>query len=322
MVSIIVPVYKVEQYLRRCVDSIRNQTYRDLEIILVDDGSPDSCGSMCDAWAKKDKRIKVIHKENGGGAQARNVGLDHAAGHYIAFVDSDDFILPGMYASLMNAVLQTDCGIAECGYHIVEQNAAPADTVVSGSVRIFTPEEALRENIRDHICRQLVWNKLYHRNVLRNVRFVEGRFIDDEFFTYRALGNAPKVAVIPDKFYCYRQQQGSAMHQHYSNKWIDAVDAKLCRLQYISEHYPALTGEARISLLFTCLYHGQLALKHLKKADRLQAFRHLQDVLSRCGRPVREDLKTLSFTHRCWIRWAGVNIKLTCCLRNALGVGL
>ena len=112
------------------------------------------------------------------------------------------------------------------------------------------------------------------------------------------------------------------MHQHYSNKWIDAVDAKLCRLQYISEHYPALTEEARISLLFTCLYHGQLALKHLKKADRLQAFRHLQDVLSRCGRHVREDLKTLSFTHRCWIRWAGVNIKLTCCLRNALGVGL
>jgi len=135
------------------------------------------------------------------------------------------------------------------------------------------------------------------------------------------LGNARKVAVIPEKLYCYRQQQGSVMHQSYSLKRLDAVDAKLCRLQYISEHYPTLTGEARISLLFTCLYHGQLTLKHLKKADQLQAFCHLQDVLTRCGRPVREDLKTLSFTHKCWLRLAHVNFTLCCRLRNYLRVG-
>lgn len=322
LISVIVPVYKVEKYLDRCVQSIAAQTYRNLEIILVDDGSPDNCPAMCDAWAEKDGRIKVIHKENGGGAQARNVGLAQAAGDYIAFVDSDDFLLPDMYASLMDIVLQTGCDIAECGYHSVEQDSAPVPTAISGSVRIFSAEEALKENIRDHICRQLVWNKLYHRSVLRDVRFVEGRFIDDEFFTYRALGNAHKVAVIPDKLYCYRQQQGSAMHQNYALKRLDAVDAKLCRLQYVAENYPALTEEARVSLLFACLYHGQMALKHLDKPECQQAFGHLKSVLSRCGTPARKELKKRSFTHRCWLRTAGIWLKLTCRIRNLMGVGM
>ena len=322
LISVIVPVYKVEKYLDRCVQSIVDQTYRNLEIILVDDGSPDNCGNMCDAWAEKDARIKVIHKKNGGGAQARNVGLDLGSGDYIAFVDSDDFLLPQMYESLMNTVLQTGCEIAECGYHRVEQDTAPADTAVSEPVRIFTAEEALRENIKDHICRQLVWNKLYHRDVLRDVRFVEGRFIDDEFFTYRTLGNACKVAVISDKLYCYRQQQGSAMHQRYSPKWIDAVDAKLCRLQYVKERFPTLTGEAHVSLLFTCMYHGQLALSHLSGEEKQQVFLYLKTVLSRCGMLPKEERKSLPFTHQCWLRMAFLNLVLCCRLRNLMKVGV
>lgn len=321
LISVIVPVYKVEKYLDRCVQSIAAQTYQNLEIILVDDGSPDNCGAMCDGWAEKDGRIRVIHKENGGGAQARNAGLDLASGDYIAFVDSDDYILPKMYASLMYVTHQSGCDIAECGYHAVESDTPPTDTTASGSVRIFTAEEALQENIRDRICRQLVWNKLYHRSVLRDVRFVEGRFIDDEFFTYRALGNARKVAVIPDKFYCYRQQQGSAMHQIYSLKRLDAVDAKLCRLQYVAERYPALAGEAHVSLLFACMYHGQLALKYLSKPEQQQAFRHLKDVLSQCGMLSRKEMKRLPFTHRCWLRMASVILTLCCRLRNCLNVG-
>lgn len=322
LISVIVPVYKVEEYLDRCVQSIADQTYRNLEIILVDDGSPDNCPAMCDAWAQKDGRIRVIHKENGGGAQARNVGLDLASGEYIAFVDSDDYILPEMYTLLMDVTSQTDCDIAECGYHAVERDTLPTDTTASGSVRIFTAEEALRENIRDSICRQLVWNKLYHRSVLRDVRFVEGRFIDDEFFTYRALGNASKVAVISEKLYCYRQQQGSAMHQNYSLKRLDAVDAKLYRMRYLSDRYPELTGEAHVSLLFTCLYHGQLALKHLRKPEQQQAFLQLKNVLSQCGMPSRKEINKLPFTHRCWLRLARLSIPLVCRVRNLLDVGM
>ena len=321
LISVIVPVYKVEAYLDRCVQSIAHQTYRNLEIILVDDGSPDNCPAMCDAWAQKDGRIKVIHKKNGGGAQARNAGLGLATGDYIAFADSDDCLLPEMYASLMDVIRKTGCDIAECGYHSFEGDVFPTDTAVSGSPNLFTAEEALRENIRDTVCRQLVWNKLYRRSVLRDVRFVEGRFIDDEFFTYRALGNAGTVAVIPEKFYCYRQQQGSAMHQRYSLKWIDAVDAKLCRLLYLKENYPALTVEGHISLLFTCLYHGQMALKYLRKPEQQQAVQHLKHVLSQCGLPPRVAMKNLAFTHRCWLRLARISFSLVCWIRNLIGVG-
>lgn len=322
LISVIVPVFKVEKYLDRCVQSIAEQTYRDLEIILVDDGSPDNCPAMCDAWAEKDGRIRVIHKENGGGAQARNAGLDLASGDYIAFADSDDCLLPEMYASLMDVIRQTGCDIAECGYHAFEGDLLPTDTIVSGSHQLFTAEEALKENIRDFVCRQLVWNKLYRRSVLQDVRFVEGRFIDDEFFTYRALGNARKVAVIPEKFYCYRQQQGSVMHQGYSLKRLDAVDAKLCRMQYAAENYPALTGEARVSLLFTCLYHGQMALMNLEQPERRQAFVHLKNVLSHSGTLSRKDLEKLPFTHRCWLILARISFPLTCRMRNRMGVGL
>ena len=153
LISVIVPVYKVEKYLDACVASILGQTYANLELILVEDGSPDNSGALCDAWAQKDPRVRVIHKENGGGGLARNVGLDAAKGELIAFVDSDDYIAPDMFAYLYS-LLQQGADIAECDYvDVVEDGFVFPEE--EGEVRFVTPEEALRGNLYDTHFRQL-----------------------------------------------------------------------------------------------------------------------------------------------------------------------
>ena len=138
LISVIVPVFKVDPYLDRCVESIVNQTYRNLEIILVDDGSPDSCGAMCDAWAEKDRRIKVIHKKNGGLSDARNAGLDIATGTLIGFVDSDDFIRSDMYLLLMERLMEDGSDIAACGVEMVFEDGTPSRTPTARSSSLWS----------------------------------------------------------------------------------------------------------------------------------------------------------------------------------------
>jgi len=188
LISVIVPVYKVENYLDCCVQSIVNQTYSNLEILLIDDGSPDASGAMCDAWAEKDSRIRGIHQENAGGGAARNAGLDAARGERIAFVDSDDYIAPDCYQYL-HTLLEEGADIAECDFVEMERNDAVFGTD-AGEISFYTPLEAMRCHIRDTAFRQLIWNKLYRRETVGDIRFPVGTKIDDEFFTYRVLGNA------------------------------------------------------------------------------------------------------------------------------------
>ena len=317
LISVIVPVYKVEAYLDRCVQSIVDQTYRNLEIILVDDGSPDNCGAMCDTWAEKDPRIKVIHKENGGGARARNIGMDVSTGDFVGFVDSDDFIHPDMYRYLYRILSETKSDIAECSYHLTEEDVFPLE-VIPDEVCVFGAEEALRENIRDQICRQLLWNKLYKRSTIGNIRMVEGKTIDDEFFTYRVLARAHKVAVGKRKLYAYRQQPGSIMHQRYSVKWLGAVEAKVERYLLVQTQFPALMQEAAMNLVFTCLYHGQLAQKYLKSPQKEQTMEYLQKTIG----SVRVCVKELSVTHKCWVLLARYSLGLCCKVRNLMNIGV
>ena len=172
LISVIVPVYKVENYLDCCVQSIVNQTYSNLEIILIDDGSPDASGAMCDAWAEKDSRIRVIHQQNAGGGAARNAGLDAARGERIAFVDSDDYIAPDCYQYL-HTLLEEGADIAECDFVETERNDAVFGTD-AGEISFYTPLEAMRCHIRDTAFRQLIWNKLYRRETVGDIRFPVG----------------------------------------------------------------------------------------------------------------------------------------------------
>ena len=316
LISVIVPVYNVEKYLDRCVQSIVEQTYSNLEIILVDDGSPDNCGAMCDAWAKKDSRIKVIHQKNGGSAQARNVGLDCTTGDYIGFVDSDDFIHPEMYTRLHETILAKHSDVVECNYETVSSDSVLQTECNQQQEVVLNTEAALRANIQDKICRQLVWNKLYCKFVVDNVRFTEGRFIDDEFFTYKALGNAKKVVVIPDKLYCYRQQLDSVMHQTYSLKRLDALVAKQQRLEYLKIYYPTLVNVARIDLLFSCMYAMQMSLRHLQRKELFEA----KKAIGNTWRQSKGALK-MSLKQRVWYMLACISLEGTCRLRNLLKIG-
>lgn len=315
LISVIVPVYKVEPYLDKCISSIANQTYTNMEIILVDDGSPDNCPAMCDAWAEKDNRIRVIHQKNQGGGAARNAGLDFASGGLIAFVDSDDYIAPDMYAHLYE-LLKAGADIAECSY--VEVAGDDAVFACGYETRSYTAQEAMAENIRDRVFRQLIWNKLYRRQMVDGVRFPTSKKIDDEFFTYRVLGNANTLIHSTKVCYAYRQQPESVMHSMPISKRIQAVEAKTQRHTYIKNHFPELTDLSARDLWFTCIYQGQLALRELDAGAVQSALADLTTVLKENPIP----MQACNAKEKLWLILARKDIRLACRVRNILKIGL
>ena len=320
LISVIVPVYKAEAYLDRCVQSIVNQTFRNLEIILVDDGSPDNCPAMCDTWAAKDARIQVIHKENGGGGEARNVALDIASGQYIGLVDSDDYIEPHMYEHLFN-LMGPDVDIAECGILETNGDHAVLDDCSSFESRVYSVQEAMKLHIADSLFRQTPPNKLYRRSTIGKIRFPVGNRIDDEFWTYRVIANARKLVHTSCKMYAYRQQPGSVMHLSFSLPRLQAVDAKCQRLILLQEKFPELVPRARINLWYTCLYMGQMSLVHMDNEERKQAFEKLY--AARKNYPLTNDEKrSLPLKQRVWAILSDLSFVTACKLRNCLKVGI
>ena len=318
MISVIVPVYKVEPYLNCCIRSIVEQTYTDLEIILVDDGSPDHCPAICDEWAERDNRIRVIHQSNAGAGAARNRALDVASGEMIAFVDSDDYLAPEMYAHLCS-LLEQGADIAECGYrNVYDDNAFLGDG--KDSARFYTARDALAEHIQDRIFRQLIWNKLYRRETIGDIRFPTGKKIDDEFFTYQVLGNA-KSLIHPDQiYYAYRQQKTSVMHSLTSQARLQAVEAKELRHQYILAQFPALAAESLKNLWFTCIYQGQLAMSRLHGEEKAAVLGDISAVLKRNPIPFNPG-SLFDRKDSTWLLMARISLKMTCRLRNWMKVG-
>ena len=162
LISIIIPVYKVEKYLEKCIKSVLDQTYKNLQIILVDDGSPDNCGNICDDYARVDNRIEVIHKANGGLSDARNVGLKAARGEYIGFVDSDDYVSNEMFENLYNTLISNDVDVAICNFYIVIDDKNIIKNADNG-VEIYNKLEILKEILLDKKIQSYAWNKLYKR---------------------------------------------------------------------------------------------------------------------------------------------------------------
>jgi len=269
LLSIIVPVYKVEAYLDKCLGSLTAQTYGNLEILLVEDGSPDGSGAICDAWAERDSRIKVIHQENQGGGAARNAALEIARGELLAFVDSDDYIHPELYTHLYS-LLQQGADIAECGYVDTFDNEA----VLGGGSRepvFYSRQEAMALHIRDEHFRQIIWNKLYRRPVAEGIRFPAGTKIDDEYFTWQLLAKAERLVRSEFVGYAYRQQPDSIMHGRFSVKRVQSLDAKKQRLAYLKERLPQLENLAKEDLVMTCLFVMQESLRSLKGEELREA---------------------------------------------------
>lgn len=245
IITIILPIYNVAQFLPQCLDSVINQTYQNLEIILVNDGSTDSCPQICEDFALKDNRIKLIHKKNGGLSDARNAGLVEASGNFISFVDSDDILSIHFCEKLLKTLLVNDADIAECDFLCFEedQDLEKFASNPEENTEVFETEVAL-ELLMNENLKQMVWNKLYRREVVGDLQFPVGKINEDEFWTYKVFGNSKKVVKITDILYFYRQQTESIMGKQYSLKRLDGLQGLEERIGYMSKNFPKLENSA------------------------------------------------------------------------------
>lgn len=224
-ISVIVPIYNVEKYLHRCVDSILAQTFSDFELILVDDGSPDNCGKICDEYAEKDNRIRVIHKENGGLSDARNAGIEWAFvnsdSDWITFIDSDDWIHLRYLEALHNAVVETGCEISICGYKETTGDEPEIDEDELNANIVNTEDFFCEHNVNAVVA----WGKLYKKALFKDIRFPVGKLHEDEFTTYKVLFKNDTCAFIDQPLYYYFYNTESIMKSKWTPKRLDAIEA-------------------------------------------------------------------------------------------------
>lgn len=235
-ISIIVPVYKVEKYLDKCVESLVNQTYKNLEIILVDDGSPDECPKICDAWAKKDSRIKVSHKANGGLSEARNTGMDIATGDYIGFVDSDDYVSEEMYNILVKIIEENDADISACQESTFNDENNPRFTVDNNVTIVDDVNAALNGIINSELVLSFVWNKLYKKELLNDIRFPVGKNYEDVFTLHKIILKTNKIAVTSSALYAYRKRKDNITKSWTKKNICDFIEANNLRYNDLKDN--------------------------------------------------------------------------------------
>ena len=285
LISVIVPVYRVEPYLRRCVDSILNQTCADLEVILVDDGSPDNCGAICDEYAQKDARVRVLHRENGGLSDARNAGMETACGAYLAFVDSDDLLPEDSLEKLLRIAREQQADLVIGGHRRFEGEPREAP-VPAETVRCMTGEEAMMDFL-DHGCAS--WARLYRRELHRDLRFPVGELNEDEAVVLPLLERCSRIAKTDAVVYHYRVRPESITTGAFRVQKLDWV--KHCRenLAFLRERHPRLEQAGleryRRSLLWA------LREMALSEADFPQAVRQVKLEL----RAQRKQLEKVGF---------------------------
>lgn len=254
VISVIIPVYQVEAYLEDCLESVLNQDYRELEVILIDDGSRDASGAICDRFGEKDSRVRVIHQKNGGGAAAKNTGLRMATGEYLSFVDSDDLLEPGAYGYMVGLLEKHGADVVRCAFRNLYKNRSEdysypeRETLVAG-------KEFLRDYATDWTG-GLLWNKLYKRRLFDGIFFEEGHKIDDEYFTYRGIMNAQTVICDNRVVYNYRKRASSIMTSPASQKQItvDRIDFMDKRRKTVAQRFPELRRDFDISFVDALTY--------------------------------------------------------------------
>ncbi len=275
LISVIVPVYNVEEYLEKCVGSIINQTYKNLEIILVDDGSPDRCPEMCDEFARIDDRIMVIHKENGGQGSARNRALDVAKGEYIAFVDSDDFLEADMYENMVEAIERTDSDISLCGF-ITHSGLRSVKSPVPKDEYVFQgSEEILKNYFSSPYVDGSPCNKLFRSEVFEDIRFPEGVAREDVYIMHHLFARCNRAVHTGKNFYNYNIREGSSEHQKFHPKFLVSIKIADERCEFIKENFPNLTPLAQKS----CYGSRMSAVKKIVRSDSVKQYKEIYDKL-------------------------------------------
>lgn len=263
LISVIVAVYNIEKYLSRCIDSILAQTYKELEILLVDDGSTDSSGKICDVYAEKDSRIHVIHRENGGLSAARNTGIDQATGEYIAFVDGDDWLEPIMYQTLIDAAINNEAQLTACRYRRVFPDCIRDGS--TGKITVFRePYSMLVQQLKEdeaYMIQHAAWNKLYHRSLLENLRFPEGKWFEDIVFSAKVLSKITCGVYVDTAGYNYVcVREGSIMNAGLTERQftdlIPAVLEKEAFLETLADPEPLATHRYHFYKWLLLCYRG------------------------------------------------------------------
>lgn len=322
LISVIVPVYNVEPYIDRCIESIVNQSYTNLEIILVDDGSTDSSSTLCDKWKEKDNRILVIHKKNGGLSDARNAGLKMAKGEYIGFVDSDDWIAVDMYKKLMNSIKDTGSDIAACSVLMVYENKSPDKYLTHLENTVLNTNQAQLELLKERKLLHPVPYKLYSKKTIEGIFFEVGKQHEDVFWSYQAIGAANKVSIIDYVGYYYWQRSDSIMGRKFDSRRIDVIEAICRRQKYFEHHFPEVVREGKINILGNCIYLGQQTLKNVSDiSERKSIMEYLRKTADNYHVSWKES-KDQKLTHRVWYTMAGISLGLTCRLKNCLKIGI
>lgn len=255
-ISVVIPVYNVEKYLSECLDSVVNQTYKNLQIILVDDGSTDFSGKICDVYAEKDNRITVVHQKNAGAGAAKNTGLELIDGDYFSIIDSDDYIELDMYEKMVNSLEKYNADIVQCLFRNVYVNDSfDRKYKIKGNYpKLLTSKSFLKEYLYDWKY-AIFANKVFKSSLLKEIRFPVGRKIDDEFFTYKLVCNAKKVVNIDNILYNYRMRKTSVMNENDTDRLIyDRIDCFIERYNYVSDIYPSLKKKYNLKLYDDLLY--------------------------------------------------------------------
>lgn len=226
LISIVIPVYNVEKYLSKCLNSIRKQTFKNLDVILIDDGSTDRSGKICENYCKKDSRFRVIHQENRGQAAARNLALDIAKGKYVCFVDSDDYIEETMIEKLYNSITNDNADIAICGYNRVNEMGELTKTFLPfHSERILSKQEAVLEVLKDTHLFSFLWDKIFKKELFEDVKFPENKLFEDVATVYKVIQKAEKIKAIPLALYNYVERSSSTIASYSDKRFQDQLES-------------------------------------------------------------------------------------------------
>lgn len=248
-VSVIVPVYNVEKYLKKCIDSLLIQTYEDIEIILIDDGSTDSSGEICDSYSKKDSRIKVIHKKNGGLSDARNKGLDLASGQWVTFVDSDDYVTKNYVERLLSLLIANNADISIATYtYITEKKYKNRET---GELAVMTPEIAIKRLLMDDGFDMGAWAKMYRTEYFNKVRFPKGKLFEDSLVTCQIIAQSNKVAFESKSVYFYVNRRDSITNAKFTKRKLDLLEMTDKAAKIIIRKYPGLRPYVQRRILWS-----------------------------------------------------------------------
>ena len=298
-VSVVVPIYKVEKYIHRCIDSILEQTYTNLEVILVNDGSPDYCGTIAEDYAKKDLRIKVIHKKNGGLSDARNAGMNHVSGEFIVFVDSDDWIEKYMIEQMVNTSLNYKADVVQSAFYYAYDNKSLLDNryySTKDEPVIFNNPSLMYELVTNEKVKNFAWGKLYRTRLIQDIPFEKGVLFEDVFWAHQVMHLVDTYVMIHEPLYHYYQREDSIVAT-YTPKNLDILKGLKERHIFIEQNYKELTNESYKMILKTSLIHYNLLVLNRKQDSynfyRREVQKYIKDNYIKMTNAVKNDKQLL-----------------------------